>query len=236
MPDFSAMQRCRLVADLRLQQLLVQLRHPYLQLGIYRLRIVDTCRKVASQTHLSLCLSSVPRKDSLPILKQSVACRLNAVNVHELPVGDLQKSDKQNTPVFLPVFSASPLRLDSHHGWSSPHDSTCILHRDHRADRGMAPERRRTHAHAQHTWFLPVYSAIQRCAAHDAALLHCAVIHIISGLLGTIARVSSIWITKLIVGCCLKERAHMHMHNTPVFCLSSGPFRDALPMMRPSST
>ena len=202
----------------------------------HRMRILDTCRKVASKTHLFFCLSSAPRKNSLPILKQSVARRLNSVNVHELPVGDLQKSDKQNTPVFLAVFSASPLRFDSHHRWSSRYDSTCILHRDHRADRGMAPERKSTHAHAQHTCFLPVFSAIRRCAAHDAAILHRALIHIIGGLLGTIARVSSIGITELIVGCRLKERAHMHMHNTPVFCLSSAPFRDALPMMRPSST
>ena len=138
----------------------------------HRLRILDTCRKVASKTHLFFCLSSAPRKNSLPIPKQLVARRLNAVNVHELPVGDLQKRDKQNTPVFWPVFSASPLRFDSHHRWSSRHDSTCILHRDHRADRGMAPERKSTHAHAQHTCFLPVFSAIQRCAAHDAAILH----------------------------------------------------------------
>ena len=251
MPVFNAMRRCRLVADPRLQQLLVQLRHPYLLLGFHRLRILDTCRKVASKTHLFFCLSSAPRKNSLPILKQSVARRLNAVNVHELPVNDLQKSDKQNTPVFLPVFSASPLRFDSHHRRSSRHDSTCILHRDHRADRGMSPERKSTHAHAQHTCFLTVFSAIQRCAAHDAAILHlkvtflvllhkplipaekkpgrrhtcllaclssapvhCALIHIIGGILGRIASTGS---TELIVGCRLKERAHMHMHNTPVF-------------------
>ena len=173
----------------------------------------------------------------------------------------------------MPVFSASPLRFDSHHRWCSRQDSTCILHRDHRANRGMSPERKSTHAHAQHTCFLPVFSAMQKCAAHDAAILHlrvrvlvffhkplipaekkpgrrhtcfleclslapvhCALIHIIGGVLGRIARVFSTGITELIVGCRLKERAHMHMHNTPVFCLSSAPCRNALPMMRPSST
>ena len=230
------MRRCRLVVDLRMQQLLVPLRHPYLLLGFHRLRILDTCRKVASKTHLFFCLSSAPRKKSLPIVKQSVARRLNAVNVHELPVVTCRKVTSKTHLFFLPVFSASPLRFDSHHRWSSRHDSTFIFHRDHRADRGMAPERKSTHAHAQHTCFLPVFSAIQRCAAHDAAILHRALIHIIGGLLGTIARSSSIGITELIVGCRLKERAHMHMHNTPVFCLSLAPFRDALPMMRPSST
>ena len=158
------------------------------------------------------------------------------------------------------VVSATSLRFDSHHRWSSRQDSTCILHRDHRADGGMSPERKSTHAHAQHTCFLHVFGAMQKCAAHDAGILHlrvrvlvlfhkplipaekkpgrrhtcfleclssapvhCALIHIIGGLLG---RIASTGITELIVGCRLKEGAHMHMHNTAVFCLSLAPFRD----------
>ena len=62
----------------------------------------------------------------------------------------------------MPVFSASPLRFDSYHRWYSRQDSTCILHRDQRADHGMSPERKSTHAHAQHTCFLPASSAVQR--------------------------------------------------------------------------
>ena len=112
-----------------------------------------------------------------------------------------------------------------------------------------------------HLFFLPVFSDMQKCTAHDAAILHLrvtvlvllhkplipaekklgrqhtcfleclssallhrALIHIIGGILGRIARacVSSTGITELIVGCRLKEKAHMH--NTPLFCLSSAPF------------
>ena len=158
------------------------------------------------------------------------------------------------------VFSASPLRFDSHHRWSSRQDSTCILHGDHRAYRGMSSERKSTHAHPQHTCFLPVFSAMQKCAAHDAAILHLrvrvlvllhkplilaekkpgrrhtyfleclssaplhgALIDIIGGILGRIASTGS---TEPIVGCRPKQRAHMHMHNTRGFCLSSAPFKD----------
>ena len=214
-----------------------------------------TCRKVTNKTHLFFCLSSAPVHCALIHIIGGLLgkiARVSSTGMTELIVGCRLKErahmHMHNKPVFLPVFSASPLRFDSHHRWSSRQDGTCILHRDHRADRGMSPKRKSTHAHAQHTCFLPVFSAIQRCATHDAAILHLRV-RVLVLLHKPLIPAEKKWgrrhtcllecLSSSPVHCALilllpdeyelgsrsepsrlKEREHMHMHNTPVFCLS----------------